>query len=163
MPCRKLLEYLNENAIDFRYLEHPKAYAAEDVAHKAGVAERDFAKTVMVKLDGLMAMAVLPASFKVNFNLLREAAGAQTVSLALEREFAARFPDCELGAMPPFGNLYGLKVYADGSLAATATIAFNAGSHREVVTMAWDDFETLVGPQLARFGYQSLHEERAAW
>lgn len=163
MPCQKLLEFLNQNAIDYSYIEHPKAYAAEDVAHKAGVAEREFAKTVMVKLDGLMAMAVLPASFKVNFNLLREAAGAQTVSLALEREFEARFPDCELGAMPPFGNLYGLKVYADGSLAGTSDIAFNAGTHREVITMAWDDFETLVGPQLARFSYQCLHEERAAW
>ena len=163
MPCQKLLQFLNDNAIDYSYHEHPKAYAAEDVAHKAGVSEREFAKTVMVKLDGLMAMAVLPASFKVNFNLLREAAGAQTVSLALEREFAARFPDCELGAMPPFGNLYGLKVYADGSLATTADIAFNAGTHREVISMSWDDFETLVGPQVVRFSYQSLHEQRAAW
>lgn len=163
MPCEKLLDHLRAHGVDFTYHEHPKAYAAEDVAHKADVPEREFAKTVMVKLDGLLAMAVLPAAFKVNFNLLREAAGARTVSLALEREFAARFPDCELGAMPPFGNLYGLPVYVDGSLAEASTVAFNAGTHREIVTMAWDDFETLVEPKLARFAYQSLKEERLAW
>ncbi len=163
MPCKKLLENLRANGIDFDYIEHPKAYAAGDVAHKAGIPERAFAKTVMVRLDGLMAMAVLPAAFKVNFNLLREAAGAQTISLALEREFASRFPDCELGAMPPFGNLYGLKVYVDGSLAENETVAFNAGTHREVITMAWDDYETLVTPSMARFAYQALREERCAW
>jgi len=75
MPCEKLLDYLESNGVDFEFIEHPKAYAAEDVAHKAGVPERAFAKTVMVKLDGLMAMAVIPAIAKVNFNLLREAAG----------------------------------------------------------------------------------------
>jgi len=163
MPCEKLLEHLRDNGIDFDYTEHAKAYAAEDVAYKAGVPGRAFAKSVLVKLDGLMAMAVLPAAAKVNFNLLREAAGAETISLALEREFAARFPDCELGAMPPFGNLYGMRVYVDGSLAETEEITFNAGTHREVITMAWDDYETLVEPSLARFAYQTLREERTAW
>jgi Ala-tRNA(Pro) deacylase len=163
MPCEKLLDHLHSNGIDFSFVEHAKAYSAEDVAHKAGVPGREFAKTVMVKLDGLMAMAVLPAASKVNFNLLREAAGARTISLALEREFASRFPDCELGAMPPFGNLYGLRVYVDGSLAEADTIAFNAGTHREIITMTWDDYETLVEPRMARFAYQTLREERAAW
>ncbi|MFO7609161.1 MAG: YbaK/EbsC family protein [Candidatus Krumholzibacteriia bacterium] len=163
MPSEKLLENLRAHGVDYAYHEHPKAYAAEDVAHKAGVPEREFAKTVLVKLDGLLAMAVLPAAFKVNFNLLREAAGARTVSLALEREFAWRFPDCAPGAMPPFGNLYDLPVYVDASLAEATTIAFNAGTHREIITMAWDDFETLVEPQLARFAYQPLKQERFAW
>jgi Ala-tRNA(Pro) deacylase len=163
MPCDKLLDYLESNGVDFRHIEHPKAYAAEDVAHKAGVPERAFAKTVMVKLDGLMAMAVIPAVTKVNFNLLREAAEATTINLALEREFEDRFPDCELGAMPPFGNLYGLAVYVDGALAENETIAFNAGTHREVITLAWDDFEELVQPQVARFAYQTLREDRYAW
>jgi Ala-tRNA(Pro) deacylase len=163
MPCEKLLDYLESNGVDFEFIEHPKAYAAEDVAHKAGVSERAFAKTVMVKLDGLMAMAVIPAVTKVNFNLLREAAGATTINLALEREFEARFPDCELGAMPPFGNLYGLKVFVDGALGENETIAFNAGTHREVITLSWDDFEELVQPQVARFAYQTLREDRYAW
>ena len=163
MPCEKLLEYLDENGIDFDFLEHPQVYGAEDVARAVGFPRRAFAKTVLVKLDGLMATAVVPASFKINFNLLRDASGADTISLALEEEFAARFPDCELGAMPPFGNLYGMEVYADGGLAESPTIAFNAGTHREVVTMAWDDFEELVAPRMARFAYQALHEERVSW
>ena len=163
MPCEKLLEHLESNGVDFEFIEHPKAYAAEDVAHKAGVPERAFAKTVLVKLDGLMAMAVIPSVAKVNFNLLREAAGATTINLALEREFGSRFPDCELGAMPPFGNLYGMTVYVDGALSEHETIAFNAGTHREVITMAWDDFDELVRPQVARFAYQTLREDRYAW
>lgn len=103
---------------------------------------------------------MVPASCKINFNLLRDAAGAGTISLALEHEFAALFPDCELGAMPPFGNLYGMDVYADGGLAESPAIAFNAGTHREVVTMSWDVFGELVAHRLARFAYQALHEDR---
>ena len=163
MPCEKLLDYLEDNGVDFEFIEHPRAYAAEDVARKVGVSQRAFAMTVMVKLDALMAMAVVPAAFKINFNLLRDAADAGTINLALEREFASRFPDCELGAMPPFGNLYDLRVFADGSLAENETIAFNAGTHREVITLAWDDFVELVDPHLARFAYQSLREDRIAW
>lgn len=163
MPCEKLLDYLAGHGIDFDFTEHPRAYAADDVARKAGIPERAFAKTVLVRLDSLMAMAVVPAAYKVNFNLLREAAGAATVNLALEHEFEARFPDCELGAMPPFGNLYGMRVFVDGSLADADTIAFNAGTHREVIIMAWEDYVTAVDPQVARFAYQALSEDRVAW
>jgi Ala-tRNA(Pro) deacylase len=163
MPCAKLLEYLHESGVDFTFVDHPRAFAAEDVARKAGLDGRSFVKTVLVRLDGLMAMALVPAPFKINFNLLREAAGAGTIVLALEREFEERFPDCSLGAMPPFGNLYGMDVYADGSLTEAGTIAFNAGTHREVITMAWDDYEALVAPHLARFAYHALREERCVW
>ncbi|RKZ19442.1 deacylase [bacterium] len=163
MPCEKLLDFLHESGVDFEFIDHPRAYAAEEVARKAGVEDRSFVKTVLVRLDGLMAMALVPASFKVNFNLLREAAGATTITLALEHEFEERFPDCSLGAMPPFGNLYAMDVYADGSLTEVGTIAFNAGTHREVITMVWDDYEALVVPHLARFAYQALREERCAW
>lgn len=160
MPCEKLLEYLQENGVDYELIDHPQAYAARDVAFKAGVRGREFAKTVLVKLDGMMAMAVVPAEHKVNFTVLRDVAGAETISLALEDEFEERFPDCELGAMPPFGNLYGMDVYADGGLAESPAIAFNAGTHREVVTMSWDVFGELVAHRLARFAYQALHEDR---
>ena len=163
MPCEKLLDFMNESGVDYEFIDHPRAYAAEDVARKAGVDGHSFVKTVLVRLDGLMAMALVPASFKVNFNLLREAAGASSIVLALEHEFEERFPDCSLGAMPPFGNLYGMDVYADGSLTDEETIAFNAGTHREVITMTWDDYEALVAPHLARFAYQTLREERCAW
>ena len=161
MPCEKLLEYLDENGIDFDFLEHPQVYGAEDVARAVGFPRRAFAKTVLVKLDGLMATAVVPASFKINFNLLRDASGADTISLALEEEFAARFPDCELGAMPPFGNLYDMMVYVDSHLSVVDIITFNAGTHTETITMAFTDFERLATPRMAQFAFQPLMEHHA--
>ena len=158
MPCEKLLEYLLENGVDYELVDHPQAYAARDVAFKAGVRGREFAKAVLVKLDGLMAMAVIPAEHKVNFTLLREVAGAETVSLALEDEFEERFPDCELGAMPPFGNLYGMRVIVDGRLGNAEAITFNAGTHTEAITMAYTDFVDLVRPEVASFTFQPLVE-----
>lgn len=161
MPCAKLLEYLDAMRVDYDLLYHPQAYAARETAVKAHVPARLFAKTVMVRLDGMMAMAVLPSDHKVNFNLLRLAAGADTITLALEDEFHARFPDCELGAMPPFGNLYDMDVYVDPQLGAAESITFNAGTHTETVTMAYEDFADLVQPRLARFTYQPLMEHQA--
>jgi Ala-tRNA(Pro) deacylase len=158
MPCDKLLDYLTENGVDFELTEHPKAYAAQDVAHKAGVPGRAFAKTVLVKLDGLLAMAVVPAEHKVNFHMLREVAGAETISLATEDDFELRFPDCELGAMPPFGNLYGMRVLVDEHLRDTDIMVFNAGSHTEVITMPYADFLRLVEPLEAHFSFQRLQE-----
>lgn len=161
MPCDKLIEYLADNGIDHDLTVHPQAHASRETAVKAGVPGREFAKTVLVRLDGLISMAVLPADHKVNFALLREAADAETISLALEDEFAARFPDCELGAMPPFGNLYGMPVYVDATLADAETITFNAGTHTETITMLYADFERLVAPQLARFTFRPLLEQRS--
>jgi Ala-tRNA(Pro) deacylase len=161
MPCTKLLDYLDDNEVDYDLEEHPQAYAARETAVKKEVPLRKFAKTVMVRLDGLMAMAVLPSDHKVNFNLLRDAAGADTISLALEDEFGERFPDCELGAMPPFGNLYDMAVYVDSHLAPVGQITFNAGTHTESITMAYRDFVDLVKPQMARFTYQPLMEHNA--
>lgn len=158
MPCPKLLEFLDDNDVTYELVEHPKAYAAKDVAFKAGVPGRIFAKSVLVKLDGKMAMAVLPAEDKVNFHLLREAARAETITLATETEFATLFPDCELGAMPPFGNLYGMDVYVGGTLTRADHIAFNAGSHTEVLNMAYQDFERLVHPRTAWFTFRQIRE-----
>ena len=160
MPCAKLLEYLAENDVDFELKKHPSAYAAQDVAFKSGVPGRLFAKTVMVKLDGEMAMAVLPADSKVDFHLLRETAGAETITLAVEDEFEEMFPDCELGAMPPFGNLYGMEVFVAGSLIRAETIAFNAGTHTEVLTMPFWEFERLVEPRIGYFTFRRLQEKK---
>lgn len=160
MPCPKLLEYLATNNVDFKLQTHPNAFSAQDVAFKSGVPGRLFAKTVMVKLDGEMAMAVLPADSKVDFHLLREAAHADTISLALEEEFSVLFPDCELGAMPPFGNMYGMPVYVAGSLIRADTIAFNAGSHTEILLMPFWEFERLVEPQIGYFTFRRLQEKK---
>ena len=109
------------------------------------------AKTVMVKIDDKMAMAVLPASYKVSFRLLKTTAGASKVELANEQEFRDMFPEAEVGAMPPFGNFYGMEVFVDESLSQDDEIAFNAGSHTELIKLAYRDFERLVKPTLAKF------------
>ena len=161
MPCEKLLEFLDESEVKYDLHEHAQAYAARETAIKAGVPIRLFAKTVLVRLDGLMSMAVVPSDHKINFNLLRQAAEADTISLALEHDFEKRFPDCDLGAMPPFGNLYDMTVYVDSHLAAVDIITFNAGTHTETITMDFADFERLAAPNMAQFAFQPLMEHRA--
>ncbi|HUV30567.1 MAG TPA: YbaK/EbsC family protein [Acidobacteriota bacterium] len=151
MPVKKLKQFLEKNNISYVTMSHSPAYTAQTIAATAHVPGKDLAKTVMIKLDGKMAMAVLPASYKVDFDLLKEAAMAQKVELASEQEFKDMFPECELGAMPPFGNLYGMEVYVAESLAEEDEIAFNAGSHTELIKLKYRDFETLVGPIVMRF------------
>jgi Ala-tRNA(Pro) deacylase len=109
----------------------------------------------MVKLDGKMAMAVLPASRAVDFDKLKQTAGVGKVELASEDEFRSLFPECEVGAMPPFGNLYEIPVYAEASLTEDEEIAFNAGSHKELFRMGYKDFEKLVKPTTGDFGKSS--------
>jgi Ala-tRNA(Pro) deacylase len=105
----------------------------------------------MVKMDGNLVMAVLPANYHVDLQALRRAAKVNTVELASEEEFQDRFPQCETGAMPPFGNLFGMPVFADESLEKDKEIAFNAGTHRELIRMMWDDYKNLVSPTILRF------------
>ena len=150
MPITKLIDYLDGEKIKYVTISHSPAFTAMEVAESAHVPGRALAKTVMVKLDGRMAMAVLPSTRKVDLNLLRESAGAEEAKLATEAEFKSLFPDCETGAMPPFGNLYGMEVYVSPSLAEDDQIAFNAGSHTEVMRLAYQDFERLVKPRVVR-------------
>src|SRR6266567_8907784 len=117
MPVKKLKEHLDSQKIKYVTVSHSPAFTAMEVAESAHVPGHALAKTVMVKLDGRMAMAVLPSTRKVDLNLLRESAGAEEAMLATEAEFKSLFPDCETGAMPPFGNLYGLDVYVAPILA----------------------------------------------
>jgi Ala-tRNA(Pro) deacylase len=151
MPVQKLKEFLDSQNVKYVTISHSKAYTAQEAAQSAHIAGRDMAKTVMVKIDGKMAMAVLPASYQVDLELLREVAHADSVELATENEFEDLFPGCELGAMPPFGNLYGMGVFVALSLAEDDEIAFNAGSHTELIKLAYVDFERLVNPKLGRF------------
>ncbi len=151
MPARKLKDYLNSHQIKYVSIQHSPAYTAQEVAASAHVSGRDFAKTVIVKIEGTPAMVVLPANRKVVLAELREALGAEKARFATEEEFQSLFPDCEIGAMPPFGNLYGIEVYVAPSLAAEAEIAFNAGTHTEIIQMAYRDFEQLVTPKVVNF------------
>lgn len=148
---RQFKEYLDREGVRYVTLHHSPAYTAQEIAASAHVPGKEMAKTVIVKLDGKMVMAVLPASYRVVPEMLREATGAHVVELADEREFVYLFPGCERGAMPPFGNLYGLDVYVADSLADDEEIAFNAGSFTQLVRMSYQDYARLVRPNVLRF------------
>jgi Ala-tRNA(Pro) deacylase len=151
MPVKKLKEFLDSNKVKYVSISHSAAYTAQEIAASAHVPGKDLAKTVMVKIDGKMAMAVLPASYKVDLAHLKEAIGAKAIELAGEREFRDMFPGCETGGMPPFGNLFGMEVYVSAKLAEDQEIAFNAGSHTELLKLAYKDFERLVKPKVVHF------------
>ncbi len=155
MPAKKLKEFLDSKGARYVLVSHAPACTAQEIAAEAHIPGKELAKTVMVKIDGTISMAVLPASYVVDFDLLKAAAGASEVTLASESEFKDLFPGCELGATPPFGNLYDVPVYVDRSLAEDEEIAFNAGSLKELFRMAYSDFEGLVGPKVAEFGRKS--------
>ena len=148
MPATKLKEFLDRNGVRYVTISHSPAYTAQEIAHSAHIPGRELAKTVIVWIDGEYSMAVLPASFNVNLDHLQDGIGSERIELATEAEFEDLFPDCEVGAMPPFGNLYDMQVYVAEQLAEDDEIAFNAGSHTELVRMAYADFENLVSPQI---------------
>lgn len=149
MPVQKLTGFLDENDVKYVTIAHSQAFTAQEVAASAHVPGKELAKTVMVKLDGTMAMAVVPAPSQVDLESLREVAGVAEAELAEEDEFRELFPDCEVGAMPPFGNLWDMDVFVDESLREDEAVAFEAGSHTELVRLAYDDFERLVRPTVA--------------
>jgi len=151
MPVKKLKQFLDENQVKYVCITHSKAYTAQEVAASAHVPGRVMAKVVIVELDGVMAMAVLPANRKIVLQDLRDVTGSEQVRFATEQVFQSRFPDCEIGAMPPFGNLYGMEVFVAESLAGNPEIAFNAGLHEEIIKLAYADFERLVKPNVMSF------------
>jgi len=151
MPVKKLKEYLDANRVKYVSIIHSKAYTAQEVAASAHVSGKIMAKTVIVELDGKLAMAVLPANRKIVLQDLREMTGSDQVKFASEEQFKERFPDCETGAMPPFGGLYGMEVYVADALSQNEEIAFNAGSHIEVIKLAYADFERLAEPRVVSF------------
>jgi len=150
MPVQKLKQFLDDNGVRYVTIQHSPTFTAQEIAASAHIPGKELAKTVMVKIDGKMAMAVLPASFKVDMEKLKVATEAGTVELAGEQEFKDMFPACEIGAMPPFGNLYAMDVFAAEVLAEDEEIAFNAGSHTELIRLAYADFERLVHPKVVK-------------
>ena len=151
MPTKKLKEFLDSNKVKYVTIDHSLAYTAQEIAAAADIPGKELAKTIIVRIDGELAMAVLPASYRVDTALLATVAGAKKVEIAGEEEFEDLFPGCELGAMPPFGNLYGIKVFAAEKLARDREIVFNAGTHRELIRLGYADFEKLVHPILGAF------------
>jgi Ala-tRNA(Pro) deacylase len=146
VPIKRLKEFLDENDVKFVSISHSQAFTAQEIAAAAHISGKELAKTVMVKLDGKLAMAVLPAPDQVSVSRLREITGAGNAEIASEEDFAGLFPGCDLGAMPPFGNLWDLDVFVDQRLREDEEIAFNAGSHTELLKLPYSDFERLVNP-----------------
>ncbi len=155
MPVKKLKEYLDKNNIQYITITHSQAFTAQQVAASAHISGWNMAKTVIVLVNGKMAMAVLPASTHIRMSALKEVTGTEDVKLATESEFSGLFPECEIGAMPPFGNLYDMEVYVAQPLTKDEQIVFNAGTHTEIIKMAYQDFERLVKPKVLAFTYAS--------
>jgi Ala-tRNA(Pro) deacylase len=151
MENSSLTEYLDKHNVRYILISHSPAFTAQGIAGLTHIPGRELAKTVIVKLDGKLVMAVVPAMFHVDLRLLKEATESKTAVMAYEDEFRDLFPECETGAMPPFGNLYGIPVFAEESLARDKEIVFNAGTHRDLIRMAWEDFEKLVEPKVIKF------------
>jgi len=156
MPIlRRLKELLDEGKVSYEVYNHPLAYTAQEIAAQQHFSGKEMAKVVMLEVDGRLVMGVIPGSQKINLNTAKASLGAKAVRLATEDEFLSRFPECEIGAMPPFGNLFDLPVVTDAALEKDEHIYFNAGNHVQTVRLKYSDFTQLVKPQIAR-----LVEER---
>jgi Ala-tRNA(Pro) deacylase len=150
VDCKDRLEaYLREKRVPFEVRHHPRAITAQEVAASEHVPGKMLAKTVMVLADGKMVMLALPAPYRVDMEKAGAALGVGEVCLAQEEEFEGAFPDCELGAMPPFGNLYDLPVYVEETLTEDEIIVFRAGTHTDTMSVSYADFERLVEPTVA--------------
>ena len=146
-----LTRYLDNNAIEYRIMTHVPAYSAHNVAMVTHVPDEEMAKTVLVRADHTYWLAVLPAQHVVGERLLKHVLEVHDVHLASEDDLETVFPGCESGAMPPFGNLFGLPVIVDRAIAMNQEIVFNACSHTESIRMKFWDFERLVRPVVADF------------
>jgi len=153
MPSRKLKEYLDQNNVKYVTIKHSVAYTSQEIAASAHIKGKEMAKTVLIKINGKMVMCVLPASYKVDFEQLKKAIGNENIRLANEMEFKDKFPECEVGAMPPFGNLYNMDVYVAEILMDNEDIAFNAGTHTELIQLSFKDFMELVKPKVIKFSF----------
>lgn len=153
MPVKTLKNFLDSNHVKYISISHSPAYSAQAIAALAHIPGQELAKTVIVKIDDRFAMAVLPASFLVDIGHLKAAVSADHVRLASEDEFASLFPDCEMGAMPPFGNLYGMDEIISEELTKDDEIVFNAGTHTDLIKMKFSDFEKLVHPRIVNFKF----------
>lgn len=152
MISQKLKEFLEQNNIMYGVMSHPEAFTAPEIAASLHVKGKNFVKTVILKANGKMIMAALSTNKRADLRKIKELTGVGDVRLANENEFKNLFPDCEVGAEPPFGNLYGMDVYADKELSKDDRICFNAGNHYETVEIDFKDYTRLVNPKLAEFG-----------
>ena len=156
MPLSKLETYLRNQDVSFNKIVHHKTYTAQRTAADTHISGKEIAKTVIVKIDSQLCMVVLPGDMQIDLGLLKEATYAKSLRLATEIEFKDQFENCEVGAMPPFGNLYNMPVFVAEALKKDVFIAFNAGTHSLLVQMKYADFERLVNPIIIKTAYQPV-------
>jgi len=148
MPAIRLKNLLEENNIKYVTILHDPAYTAQEKAESAHVSGKDLAKTVLVRIDDNLSMVVLAANEKLDLSNLKNELDASRVSLADEKHFVSSFPGCEPGAIPPFGNIYGMDVYISDALSMDREIVFNAGSHIELIKLPMGDYLKIVHPRI---------------
>lgn len=151
MPAKLVKEFLDSKNVKYVTIKHSKAYTAQEIAASAHIDGKHLAKTVILKVDGKLVFAVLPSSYKIDFNMLQDALNTSNVRLATEQEFKDKCAGCEVGAMPPLGNLFNVETYVAASLVEDEDISFNSGTHTELIRMSYRDFEKLVNPKILRF------------
>lgn len=163
MPVEQLKQYLDSNNVQYVSIEHSVAYTAKEIADRVNLKGDQMAKTVMVNLDGCMSMVVLPSSCRIRWDQFMRAMGTELVSLACEDEFKDRFPECEVGAMPPFGNLYDIPVYMYEGFDESGDIAFRAGNYHEVIKMKLSDYMNLAHPMTLNEGFAKIGVKKPSW
>jgi Ala-tRNA(Pro) deacylase len=155
-----IVRYLKHNGIPFEIIPHEPAFTTREIASAVRVPDKELAKTLVVQVDGKFWMAVLRGDQRLNERLLKRTFGAHTVHLAHEEDLSSLFPDCEVGAMPPFGNLYGLPVIVEKELSEDEDIVFNACKHTESIRMKYRDYEQLVQPLIGHFSeHRRVYED----
>lgn len=163
MPAQLLKAFLDQAGVEYMCQSHPPSFTAQQLAHHVKIAGDRVVKTVIIELDGKMAMLVMPATWRVRWDRLSRVLGTDFVDLADEREFQDRFPDCEVGAMPPFGKLFGMNVYCAEALTTQPELAFAAGTHTESIHMKTSDFMRLMQPMVIDEGFTRPGTQKPAW
>ncbi len=147
----RVKQYLDQNNVTYQIILHEEVYTAQELAQALHTPGRELVKVVIVKADDTYWMAVLPASRKIDMNKLKTLLNAKTLSFATEQEMKVLFPEAEIGAVPPFGNLYGTNVCIDTTLSKDENITFNAGTHYAAIRLKYRDFERLLRPSVGDF------------
>ena len=163
MPVQQLKSFLESHGVSYTCVEHSPAFTAQELAHHCKIKGDQVVKTVIVELDGSMTMLVLPATWRIRWDRLSKILDTDFIDLADEAEFKDCFPGCEVGAMPPFGNLYGMHVYCCETLASQSELVFAAGQHSESIRMATADFMHLANPVLIGQGFNKPGQAKPAW
>lgn len=148
MPSKRLKYFLDSNDVNYQLMNHSIAFSALELSEVTHIPEDYLAKTIIVKTPTHLLMCVVRANDNLDMNLLKKLLNQNDITLATEQEFSREFPDCEVGAMPPFGNLYDMGVYVSDALEKNKDIYFNAGNHSEMIKLSFSDYEHLVHPKV---------------